>query len=277
MKRSFVIFLIFLVMQLVCSAVLMLLLNIPNLTAHRAFDINIVQSYPAALCGMMVAASALTVGSLWLTRLVRRNFMPRTSVHHPSLKGAGWAIASIASMAFAQSLLLTPFGLDDGGSTRLFQEMSQSAPLFILAVCVLGPLTEELVFREGILRSLSLSGTAPWLALVVSSVVFAVTHLNFYQSLPALISGLLLGMFFLGTGDVRLSFLGHLVNNSLGVLSFYLPQMEKSMNALPLWQSLAGGAFLLLMSVTFLYIWWHRRPAYSFKEEMRAENPAVLF
>lgn len=85
-----------------------------------------------------------------------------------------------------------------------------------LAVCLLAPLVEEMVFRGAILRSLLGKWKArPWLAIVVSALLFAVIHGNPAQMPHAFLAGLLLGWMFKRTRSIVPGVALHWVNNTI--------------------------------------------------------------
>lgn len=74
----------------------------------------------------------------------------------------------------------------------LFESMAGDTFAAVLLVCVLAPLTEEMLFRGLILRGF-LARYARWPAIGASAVLFGASHLNIYQFAAALLLGLLLG------------------------------------------------------------------------------------
>lgn len=105
----------------------------------------------------------------------------------------------------------------------------RSAPVVsLLRVCVLAPVTEEILMRGFLLGGLSRSyGGA--VALVVSAVLFALLHFNMVQTLSALICGIVLGLLYLYTGSILCCILAHMGYNLLSCLREILPQREKRM------------------------------------------------
>ena len=122
---------------------------------------------------------------------------------HLGLMSYIWAVAAFLLFAFSLSFVLTPMNLNDGGSTSLFESVKTN-PLCLLLLCFVGPLGEELVFREGIMRQLLVSRHSPIVAAVGSSLMFALFHGNLAQGVPAFLSGIMLGYLFLQSGDIRL-------------------------------------------------------------------------
>jgi membrane protease YdiL (CAAX protease family) len=128
----------------------------------------------------------------------------------------------------------------------------------IILLCVVAPITEEIVFRGLILQGLTKRSRAVT-AILVSSFLFAVLHLNPWQAVPAFFLGILFGWWFLRTESLWPCLWGHALNNGLpallGIFSLKIPGYNcESANGTtyqPLWLDLAGLAlFLASVAVT---------------------------
>ena len=82
-----------------------------------------------------------------------------------------------------------------------------------ITIGLLAPVAEEVVFRGAILKSL-LTKYRPWLAIVLSAVIFSVGHLNPAQMPHAFLIGLLLGWMYWRTGSILPGMAYHWANNS---------------------------------------------------------------
>ncbi|MEQ9822860.1 MAG: CPBP family intramembrane glutamic endopeptidase [Puniceicoccaceae bacterium] len=82
---------------------------------------------------------------------------------------------------------------------------------------VAAPLLEELLFRGIVLRFL-IGQTSCRVALIVSSLLFALLHFNLDSFLPIAVLGFLLGKIYLDTGDLRTSIWMHTFFNTQSVL-----------------------------------------------------------
>ncbi len=83
------------------------------------------------------------------------------------------------------------------------------------AVGLFAPIAEEFVFRGAALRSL-LNGTRkPWVAIILSALLFSLAHLNPAQMLHAFLVGLLLGWMYWRTGSIIPGIVYHWVNNTV--------------------------------------------------------------
>lgn len=89
-----------------------------------------------------------------------------------------------------------------------------------IAVGVLVPIAEEMVFRGAILRTLlNLCGHRwRWGAIVLSALLFGLAHGNMAQLLNASLMGCLLGWLYYRSGSIAPGIVFHMVNNSVAVL-----------------------------------------------------------
>jgi len=100
-----------------------------------------------------------------------------------------------------------------------FESILIGSPLWdsVLSTCILAPLLEECLCRGLMLRGM-LAERSPKSAIVWSSLIFAVLHMNPWQSIPAFILGLFLGWCYYRSGSLWVPVLLHCVNNSLSVV-----------------------------------------------------------
>ena len=123
-------------------------------------------------------------------------------------------------LSLAGSSFLEYVGADDGGTTEMFRQMLPH-PLCLIALCLIGPLAEELVFREGIISNLVKSGRSYSGAAVASAFFFALAHGNVLQGGVAFVMGMYLAWLYRRTGDLRLCLPVHIANNTLAVILLY--------------------------------------------------------
>ncbi len=101
----------------------------------------------------------------------------------------------------------------------MFERVFMDSPLWdmVLSTCILAPLLEEFLCRGMMLRGM-LSHMSPRKAIIWSAVIFAVMHMNPWQSIPALLIGLLLGWVYWRTHCLWATIFLHCFNNSLSTL-----------------------------------------------------------
>ena len=92
-----------------------------------------------------------------------------------------------------------------------------------VSIGLLAPLSEEIVFRGAILRSLLKSSPMPvWGAIAVSAVFFALIHFNPAQMPHAFLIGCLLGWMYCRTGSILPGVAFHWANNSVAYVIYNL-------------------------------------------------------
>jgi membrane protease YdiL (CAAX protease family) len=116
-----------------------------------------------------LSSAAWVVAGLFAVRLV-------STMYGAISQGLGWA-----PPARATSQLTTWFGADILGLA-----------LAMGTVVVLGPFVEEVVFRGMLLPALRRM-TGPWIAIVLSALLFAASHLTLWTFFPLTVLGVVLG------------------------------------------------------------------------------------
>lgn len=174
---------------------------LPALTVGNTVEILVVSSLVTLI---------LLAGVLHLVRFPR-TFDAR-SVHWFKVPAA---LVGSAAGILAVSLFSEFFDLPDstGGSLA---KMMGSMP-GILAVGVLGPILEEVVFREALLGGMFAQRVSPWKAILISAFVFGAVHFNPAQFPAAFCIGLLLGVVYWKTGNIVVTSIIHMANNLLCV------------------------------------------------------------
>lgn len=94
--------------------------------------------------------------------------------------------------------------------------------LCFLMYAIFPAILEELLFRGLILKHLLPYGK--WGAILISALLFGVTHMNPRQILFAFVIGVLLGICYEYTGSLLLPMMIHLINNSISVATTLVPQ-----------------------------------------------------
>ena len=119
----------------------------------------------------------------------------------------------------------------------------------ILAIAIVGPVLEELLFRGAITHAL-LQQYNPTKAILISALLFGVFHINPAQILPAFLIGILLAWTYYKTGSLIPCILMHVLNNSLSVyLSIKYPEaenMDDLINGTPYLIVLFGSILLFI-------------------------------
>lgn len=135
--------------------------------------------------------------------------------------GMDWKWAAVAIVSATLGILATNVCSEMADLPDVLKDAMlgiANNPVGVLTVCVVGPIVEELVFREAVCGHLLRSGVRPTTAVVISAAIFGVVHLNPAQVLVAFVIGMVLGVMYLRTGNVVLSSIMHIINNSTAVV-----------------------------------------------------------
>lgn len=127
------------------------------------------------------------------------------------------------------SFLYEQLGIEMDENTQQIITSMMKEPWGYVAVGILAPLAEEVVFRGAILRTLLgiMSKKNHWVAIMISAAIFGVVHANLAQFINALLMGLLLGWMYYRTGSLVPGILLHWVNNTMAyVLANIMPQSD---------------------------------------------------
>lgn len=121
------------------------------------------------------------------------------------------AMGVILPSTFLEELIPEQFREDM--LSEVFMEVMNS-PLGYLVVGISAPVVEEVVFRGAIQRA-AMRAMTPWRAIVLSSFLFALMHLNPAQIPHAFLLGMLMGWLCWHTGSIIPGIIVHWVNNTL--------------------------------------------------------------
>lgn len=97
-----------------------------------------------------------------------------------------------------------------------------AAFMIMLAVVLLAPLCEEILYRGMLWGAVEKLGAGRWLTFAITSVVFAVAHFEFLRAPLLLIISIPIGLARLLTGRLLASIVAHQINNLLPGVAVFL-------------------------------------------------------
>lgn len=131
----------------------------------------------------------------------------------------------------------------------------------IFMVALLPAIGEELLFR-GIIQRIFVNWTKNyhwgiWLA----AIIFSGFHMQFYGFLPRMLLGAMFGYLLIWTGSMWVPILAHFINNTMGVIGYYLMDKTIISRDIEQWGTGSEQWPLLLFSIGFtsvmLYLIYH--------------------
>ena len=97
----------------------------------------------------------------------------------------------------------------------------------IIAIAVMAPLVEELLFRGAIEGHFLQTGKRPGMAILLSALIFGLIHVNPAQVPFAFCLGLVFGWLYYRTGSIIPGMIGHFLNNSLATIAMATSTQEE--------------------------------------------------
>lgn len=173
-----------------------------------------------------------------------------------SLTVLGVSVVLIFAAMYVLNLFIEQAGIPNTMEDT-FIAMSRN-PFGILSIALLAPILEELLFRGAIQGQLQRDGMRPWTAILISSLIFGVVHMNPAQIPFAFLLGMMFGWLYYRTGSLLPGVVGHVLNNSIATVNMLLygnATIEEQMQnptAMWLWAIAASAVFC------FSAIWLNR-------------------
>lgn len=195
------------------------LLSIPFFQ-HTTYDRSIIVTAVAS----DTAKVLIVVFLLWKVPAVRRSPLRLFAPHEVPLVYLLLPLLVLAQMALRTLVMFLhlPNWMRD-----TMQKLEQLPVLAFFVLCVSAPILEELLFRGLLLPGL-LKNYGPRKAIVQSSLVFGVFHLNPVQIVSACLLGLFLGWLYYRTQSLVACIVAHFLNNAVAWGAMQNPKWQNT-------------------------------------------------
>ncbi len=206
----------------------------------------------------IVGGSALVAAGL-----SREKFKARLSLMMPAARW--WRILAMTVGCIACSWLVMGLiqllPIKPGGTLKMLEEMMTGARgwlLFaqILAIGIIGPLGEELLFR-GYIQTRLTKRWGPVASIAITSVFFGLLHMDPIQSPYAALMGVFLGYSAHLSKSIWPAYYGHLANNTFSVLVMAFGATDEGMAGTSETLVLIGIAGAVLAVCVFVMVFRH--------------------
>ncbi|MED3662574.1 CPBP family intramembrane glutamic endopeptidase [Ureibacillus sp. FSL K6-8385] len=135
----------------------------------------------------------------------------------PVLPAIGWGLAGFFMIYLGQIIgvqIESSLGIKPGSeNTEAIINVTKTAPIMILASVIFGPILEELVFRRVIFGSIMEAQNNFWVAAFVSSIFFAIIHLDFSHIILYTITGFIFAFLYNKTKRLITPIISHMLLN----------------------------------------------------------------
>ncbi|MCQ2201041.1 MAG: CPBP family intramembrane metalloprotease [Bacteroidales bacterium] len=161
-----------------------------------------------------------------------------------------------------------------------FNDMSMNV-VGALAISVIAPIAEEVVFRGAILGYMLRKGMDFKKAILISALIFGIMHINPAQVPFAFVVGLMLGVIYYKTGNILLTSFVHILNNSFATVMTILGEDNGDTTTLAEELGATGVVIAIIASIAalaicarLLYTFYKKLPEIEYLEKV--EKPAVI-
>lgn len=216
-KRYWFVIITFIVMQLIVAAIAPIL--------HFGFGIEAIDAAVYAYFGSFIIALIIVLA------LMRKD-LQEEKVKYPLSIGQiiGWSVLGVLLAWIAQAIAVTIevelLGIDPTSeNTQVIVDFTRSNILFILIPAIIAPILEELIFRK-ILFGTFVKKMNFFFAALLSSLIFAVLHLDFTHLLIYFTMGVVFAYLYVKTKRVIVPIIVHMTLNSIAVLGQLLIDPE---------------------------------------------------
>lgn len=214
---------VFIAISILVTPVVMFVLNTvsPQASAHGGGGNHLLSARSSVLVWGSAIGNVLTIALF-----VWRRWSPFSRVY---LRSRPWAVLLWVALLGLGAILPLEW---------IYEQLNLTLPIEMeevlksmmsnrwgyLALGILAPIAEEMVFRGAILRSLLryFNERMPWIPIVVSALLFGLVHGNVAQSSNAFLMGLLLGWFYHRTGSIVPGIVLHWINNTVAYVMYQL-------------------------------------------------------
>lgn len=174
----------------------------------------------------------LSVGGLLVLYFSLKPFFPLPKNWFNFNWRSNWMIWGIGGYLVALPLVILVSLINQqiwqgqGGSNPLLQialnnQDRVALVIFFITASVAAPLFEEIMFRGFLLPSLT-RYQSPWSAIALSSLLFAIAHLNVSEVIPLATLGMVLGFTYVRSGNLLAPMLLHCLWNSGTLISLFI-------------------------------------------------------
>lgn len=159
------------------------------------------------------------------------------------------AVAYLFVSFFVISMLDIYLFMEESESLNKSDPNLFSGIVGILHSCIIVPIVEEIGFRGIFLAGLLKSRCRPWLAILITAIVFALFHMSLVKIISTFGFGIIIGWLYWRTGSIIPGIVIHIVNNSLCIVFAF---KDLSIDSLAIWWVI----LVVCLSSLAYGIWW---------------------
>lgn len=125
----------------------------------------------------------------------------------------------------------------------------------MIIIALLPAIFEEVCFRGGLQNILTRWFKGPWIAIIITSIIFSAVHISYYGFFVRAALGVALGLVFYYSGSIWLSILFHFLYNGVQVTALYMDTLSQHKHTkdleenFPVWM---GALAIVIIVIAFI-------------------------
>ena len=171
---------------------------------------------PGILVDILVIIIGLKSANLSIKRDIFKKVKYSKSIIPLGMISVGGVLLVSTGIYLIYSTIIQIIGLTIPAPDFTFPSSMSMQVIYILYICILGPLLEEIIFRGIVLKSMKKHGE--FTAVIFTSIIFAMFHLNLVQFMTPLLLGILLAFVTVKTDSIVPAIIIHMFNNTIATV-----------------------------------------------------------
>ena len=176
--------------------------------------------------------------------------------HKFAIAGYFLLLFALIHMIHLCLLLAVTWGEEIGSGKEFWNVETTHPVLWVVTACLIGPFVEEIFFREKIEGQLLQTMNRPWVAVLLSALIFTVGHIPTYSvhvifMFPV---SLVICWAYYRTGTIWVGFVIHCLKNIIAFSYVLVPEMKETVSTLfiPQDQPANGDTYLWMAEVVLI-------------------------
>ena len=176
--------------------------------------------------------------------------------HKFAIAGYFLLLFALIHMIHLCLLLAVTWGEEIGSGKKFWNVETTHPVLWVVTACLIGPFVEEIFFREKIEGQLLQSMNRPWVAVLLSALIFTVGHIPTYSvhvifMFPV---SLVICWAYYRTGTIWVGFVIHCLKNIIAFSYVLVPEVKETVSTLfiPQDQPANGDNYLWMAEVVLI-------------------------
>lgn len=210
-------------------------------------------STDAMMAPMLLTSEAAVIIILWIIKYYKMADLVKGVPLKVFLASLILGYASLYAIEIIQSQFDIPNIMEDAFDTLIHSVCG------FFAICLIGPVTEELMLRRIILTDMHQATGKRWMAIIISAILFSIMHGNPIQMVFALPAGILFGWLYCKTGSLMVPLAVHIMNNTISFFTMRAGDDQVMEISDPYTIACLAAAILVTVSLIVWLVGFYRR------------------